>query len=220
MKPYLHYIPRFIQNLYPNYIWHIPQKEKIVYLTFDDGPEPMVTNWILRQLKKYMAQATFFCVGQDIDKYPQTLTEILTAGHLVANHSYSHLRTGKNDLNTYVADVERATNLLTSNNFLPSENIEARIFRPPYGRIKKKQADTLQSMGYQIVMYDLLSGDFDVQLDTQKSIRKLKKHVNPGSIIVFHNSLKAFENLQIILPELLVFLSEKDFKFETLATIR
>lgn len=220
MKPYLHYIPSFIQAIYPNYIWHIPEKEKIVYLTFDDGPEPMVTDWILRLLKKYDAKATFFCVGNDIEKHPKALTKILGAGHLVANHSYSHLRAGKSDLETYVADVEKTTNLLASGNFLLDKNINPRFYRPPYGRITKKQAEKLQSLGYQIVMYDLLSGDFDVQLDTQKSIRKLKKHVKPGSIIVFHNSLKAFKNLQIIFPEVLAFLSEKDYEFETLATIR
>lgn len=220
LKPYLHYIPNFIKAVYPNYIWHIPQKEKIVYLTFDDGPEPMVTDWILRQLKKHHAKVTFFGVGQDVVKYPQALTQILTAGHTVANHSYSHLKAGKSDLEAYIADVEQAAHLLISETVLPDDNIKPYLFRPPYGRITKKQAGKLQSLGYQIVMYNILSGDFDINLDVQKSIQKLKKHIKPGSIIVFHNSLKAFKNLQIILPEILAFLSEKDFEYKTLAAIQ
>lgn len=179
-------------------------KKPILYLTFDDGPIPEVTPWVLRQLDKYKAKASFFCVGDNVEKNPAIYRQILAAGHSVGNHTYNHLHAGKTKVKEYVKNVEKCAGLVSSE-----------LFRPPYGRIRPKITKRLYDK-YRIVMWDVLSGDFDTKLSPEKCLRNVIKHSGPGSIVVFHDSLKAKERLTYVLPRVLSYFSLKGYQFKAL----
>ena len=162
-------MPVFFQRLYPEYLWHKPRNDKTIYLTFDDGPTPKVTHWVLDLLQQYQAKATFFCLGKNIASYPDLLDRIIQNRHRIGNHSFSHLIGWKSDRYHYVSDIEKAQKLLTDKLPIPA----SKLFRPPYGKIKKSQAKMLRAKGYRIVMWDILSGDFDPQLNPEKSLHKI-----------------------------------------------
>ncbi|RMG82814.1 MAG: polysaccharide deacetylase family protein [Bacteroidetes bacterium] len=201
---YLVKTPRFIQSLFPNYTWNIKTARKKVFLTFDDGPIPEVTPWVLKTLEAFQARATFFCVGNNVEKHPDVFNRVLEGGHAVGNHTFSHLNGWQSDNLPYFHDVRRCARLVRSE-----------LFRPPYGRLKPKQAQFLQRH-YQIVMWDILSGDFDESLSEAQCLSNVLSNVKTGSVIVFHDSLKAFKKLQYVLPRVLTELAAAGYTFEAL----
>lgn len=198
---YLVKTPQFIQKLFPNFTWRIPSAEKQIYLTFDDGPIPDVTPWVIEQLKAYNAKATFFCVGDNVSKNPEVFKQILDEGHKVGNHTYNHLNGWTTDNVKYFLNVRRCAHQIKSN-----------LFRPPYGRLMPKQAEFLQRH-YRIVMWDVLSGDFDPDISAEQCLSNILKNAKPGSIVVLHDSLKAKDKLHFVLPKVLEYFSEKGFRF-------
>jgi len=170
--------PSILRRLLPGLIWTIPNEENRVFLTFDDGPDPEITPWVLDTLGKYDAKATFFCLGKNVEKYPDLFERIKREGHAVGNHTYSHLDGWKTRNREYFEDIDRADKLIGSP-----------LFRPPYGRIKPSQIKILKER-YKIVMWDLLSGDFDSKMTTEECINKVKKYTGKGSIVVFHDFIK------------------------------
>ena len=203
---YLVKTPGFIQNLFPNFTWNIPTEEKVIYLTFDDGPIPEVTPWVLDQLQAYNAHATFFCVGDNVGKYPDLFEQIIEKGHAVGNHTFNHLNGWKTDNIPYFHNIRRCARMVNSE-----------LFRPPYGRLRPKQSQFLQRH-YRIVMWDILSGDFDPKLSAEQCYNNVVNNAKPGSIVVFHDSLKAQEKLTYSLPRVLKHLSKQGFIFKKLDT--
>lgn len=209
MHKYFLKIPWWVPKLFPRYTWRMPDREKTVYLTFDDGPHPIITPWVLEQLAAYGAAATFFCIGKNVVQYPAVYRRILAAGHRTGNHTYSHPNGWKTETTAYLEDVKKA-----------SAVIDSELFRPPYGRIKKRQAAGLSRVigkkNVQLIMWDVLSADFDVTLLPEHCAEIVLKHVRPGSIVVFHDSEKAFPNLRVALPRLLEALSQQGYSFRKL----
>ena len=196
----------FIKKIFPNYIWDIPNNENKVFLTFDDGPIPEITEWTLEQLKKYDAKATFFCIGNNIEKYPEIFNNIITQGHALGNHTFNHLNGWKNSTEDYIENVKLCQSQITN----PKSQI-LNLFRPPYGKIKPSQSRILRKLGYKIIMWDILSYDFDQTITPEKCLDNVLKNVVNGSIIVFHDNVKAEQNLKYALPKTLAFLKEKGF---------
>jgi len=201
---YLVKTPQVIQNLFPNFTWRIPTSEKVLYLTFDDGPIPEVTPWVLDQLNDFQAKATFFCVGENISKHPEVFDSVVEAGHAVGNHTYNHLNGWVTDNIPYYHNVRHCANQTNSV-----------LFRPPYGRLKPKQAQFLLRH-YRIVMWEILSGDFDPNVSAEQCAANVIKNARPGSIIVFHDSMKAKEKLEYALPKVLEHFTEQGYRFEKL----
>ncbi len=204
---YLAKTPVFIKKLYPECLWDVKTTENIIYLTFDDGPTPEVTSYVLDELKKYDAKATFFCIGKNVKEHFDIYKRIIAEGHKPGNHTFNHLNGWKTDDRKYLDDIKQASNI-----------IDSELFRPPYGRITKFQLKALQGENFKLrtVMWSVLSGDFDVKISAENCYLNVIKNVKPGSIIVFHDSLKAFTRLEYALPRVLDFFSEKGFQFKIL----
>ncbi len=205
---YLVKTPQVIQSLFPNFTWRIPSTEPVLYLTFDDGPIPEVTPWVLEELAHYEAKATFFCVGDNIRKYPDIFEQIKAEGHSVGNHTFNHLDGWNTDNIPYFHNVRHGASLTGSE-----------LFRPPYGRLRPRQAQFLQRH-YRIIMWDVLSGDFDPATSEEQCLDNVIDNAQPGSIIVFHDSLKAMEKLQYVLPLVLEYFSTQGYAFESLSEQR
>ncbi len=188
--------PKFLRRMMPSLLWEIEDTSK-VYLTFDDGPTPGVTEWILDALDKAGAKATFFCLGKNVEQYPDLYKRIVDAGHKVGNHTYSHQKGWGMSLERYVEDVDFANQLIHSD-----------LFRPPYGRIKPVQARVL-SERYTLIMWDILSMDYSRTTSPGKCLRNVTRHVQGGSIVVFHDSAKSFRNMRYALPRTLEFIKKK-----------
>lgn len=203
---YLVHSPGWLQKLYPKRIWRI-NSDDAVYLTFDDGPHPEHTVFVLDELKKWNARATFFCIGSNVEKYPELYQRILDEGHATGNHTYDHLNGWKGDDEGYIKDVEKAADFIESN-----------LFRPPYGRLNGFREKVLResAAAYKIIMWTVLSGDFDKDITPRKCIDNVVLKTTPGSIVVFHDSEKASVNMRTALPALLEFLSNKKLKCEAL----
>jgi peptidoglycan-N-acetylglucosamine deacetylase len=201
----------WLKLLFPKHIWNIKTSEKKAYLTFDDGPTPEVTNWVLCQLKIYNAKATFFCIGDNIQKYPETFQQILSENHNIGNHTFNHLNGWKTATEYYVENVKLCQSEI-KNEYKANTN----LFRPPYGKIKPSQSRKLRSIGYKIIMWDIISYDFDTKISKEKCLENVLKNIENGSIIVFHDSQKAWKNLEYVLPKTLHALNEKGFSFEKL----
>ena len=197
-----------IRIFYARLLWRMSVQEPIVYLTFDDGPDPEVTPFVLSQLKKWNALATFFCIGNNIEKHQQLFNQVVAAGHQIGNHTQNHLNGWSNSLNAYLTDIEQC-----------SIHISSGLFRPPYGKITQKQIRSLRSK-WQIVMWDVLSYDFETNVSPAKCIQNVMQHVRPGSIIVFHDSKKALKNLSETLPVVLEKLSAKGYSFNAMPPYR
>lgn len=193
--------PWWLKKLYPNRLWDIKRDDKIVYLTFDDGPHPVATPFVLDELKKHNAKATFFCIGKNVLAYPEIYQRILDEGHTVGNHTQHHLNGWKTNTDDYLADINKA-----------EEFIQSTLFRPPYGRIKSSQAKKIT--GFKIVMWDVLSGDFDEELSKENCYSNVVNKAKAGSIIVFHDSEKAFPRLAYALPLVLKYFLEKKLKLQ------
>lgn len=188
-------------RLFSSVEWRIHTEEKAVYLTFDDGPHPEITPWVISQLQQTDSQATFFCVGENVVKYPTVFEQIQRAGHAVGNHTHNHIKGWQ------TKDLEYVKNTIKA-----SQHIHSKLFRPPYGRISQSQISLLKAKGYRIIMWNLLSCDYSQNLNPPDALAALKKHTQSGSIIVFHDSEKAKSNLMAILPEYLNFLKLQGFK--------
>jgi peptidoglycan/xylan/chitin deacetylase (PgdA/CDA1 family) len=178
--------------------------DKTVYLTFDDGPTPGVTDWVLEQLEKYAARATFFCLGCNVKQHTEIFGKVLAAGHAVGNHSFSHKKGFRTSVSSYVADVDRAAELIGS-----------KLFRPPYGRIRPAQVRRLRER-YKIIMWSVLSVDYDRKVSGPQVVRNVLENVRPGSVIVFHDSVKASKNLYHALPVVLEHLAAEGYRMEVL----
>ncbi len=202
---YLVKTPPFIQQLFPNFTWNIPTTDKVVYLTFDDGPIPEITPWVIEQLADYEAKATFFCVGDNVRKYPEVFQTVKSAGHSVGNHTFNHLNGWASENIDYFHNVRHC-----------AWEVDSDLFRPPYGRLRPKQVQFL-SRHYRIVMWDVLSGDFDPAISPEQCLRNVMNNVSPGSIVVFHDSIKAEKKLKYVLPKVLEALSLEDYSFEALS---
>ena len=196
----------FIKKIFFRHIWSIPNKEKGVYLTFDDGPTPEITEWVLAELKKHEAKATFFCIGNNIEKHPNIFSKILQEGHAIGNHTFNHLNGWKTDKTAYVQNAVQCEKAIEDFSY------RSKLFRPPYGKIKPSQAKALRDKGYQVIMWDVLSADFDQQISPEQCLENVLKNVSSGSIIVFHDSVKAYENLKYVLPKTLSFLAQNKYK--------
>jgi peptidoglycan/xylan/chitin deacetylase (PgdA/CDA1 family) len=179
-------------------------KEKLVYLTFDDGPTPEVSHWVLDVLDIHEIKATFFCIGQQVEKYPDTFQEIIKRGHAIGNHTYHHLSGWKCTDEQYITDTERAADLIQSN-----------LFRPPYGRIKRSQYAALKKQ-YKIIMWDVLSKDYDMEVQPEACIKNVVSNIKPGSIIVMHDSVKAQRNMKHSLPLIIHDLFNLGYQFGNL----
>jgi len=198
---YLSFTPKFLQQLLPGLIWRMESVEKKVYLTFDDGPIPEVTPWVLDQLNKYDAKATFFCVGQNVEKYGDIFHQVKSQGHTIGSHTYNHISGWASDNLDYMLNVRKASKICESN-----------IFRPPYGKIRPSQTRFLKHH-YRIVMWDVLSGDFDPNISAEQCLQNVLKNTIAGSIVVFHDSIKSFEKLKFVLPRVLNYYSEQGYQF-------
>lgn len=199
-------IPAIIQRFYPSYIWKLKHQHDTIFLTFDDGPTPEITEWVLEQLKLYNFKATFFLVGENAQKHPQICQKILDDGHATGNHTQNHLKGWKTENNHYLKNVQQASEIIPGN-----------LFRPPYGRIRSSQAGKLRQLDYKIIMWSLLSHDYLPNLNIKATLLKLKRKTRAGDIIVFHDSLKARENIMAILPEYLKWLHLHGFKSQTIS---
>lgn len=196
--------PNIVKPLYRDFIWNLPNKNQEVYLTFDDGPTPVITDQVFKILADFDALATFFLVGENLEANPSYLTRFKELGHSVGNHSYSHHNGWHTDKEIYLQDVKRCNDILPGN-----------LFRPPYGKITRAQAKEVK-LEYKLVMWDVLSGDFDPSVDSQKCESNVIENVESGSIIVFHDSVKASETMLTALPKILENLSKRGFKFAAL----
>ena len=201
---YLIKTPWLLKKLYPQLIWNRPRSSRTLYLTFDDGPIPEVTPFVLDTLQQYQAKATFFCIGDNVCKHPGVYARIKAEGHAIGNHTFNHLKGWVTNDEVYADNFKQADALLNTS-----------LFRPPYGRIKRNQISILQQArpDIQIVMWDVLSGDFDTQLDPVQCLRKTLKHTRNGAIIVFHDSLKAFRRLEYVLPRALEVWKKEGYAF-------
>lgn len=204
---YLAKSPFWLQWFYPKLTWHKNRRLKFIYLTFDDGPIPVVTPFVLNTLKKFNAKATFFCIGDNVRKHPDIFSLLEAEGHTVGNHTYNHLKGWKTDNKEYLKNFEECAELTGS-----------RLFRPPYGRIKKSQIKIIKALypATEIIMWDVLSGDWDQNISPEKCIQNVLKNAKNGSIIVFHDSEKAYGRLEHTLPVVLTVLNEQGFGFKTL----
>ncbi len=203
--------PILLRSVYRKCLWAINTTDKTVYLTFDDGPIPEVTSFILDELKKYNALATFFCIGRNVEENPDIFERIINECHSIGNHSYDHLNGWQTDNDTYYNNIEKCS--VTLKNYYPEYN--SLLFRPPYGKLKPAQYKFLKDR-YKIVLWDVLSFDFDQKVSVEKVLNNVTTYAEPGSIIVFHDSLKAQLNVEYALPKVLEHFSAKGFKFEKL----
>lgn len=199
--------------LAPSLLWNMPRNSKTIYLSFDDGPHPEITPWVLKTLNEHQAKATFFCVGENISKYPEVFQQLISEGHSFGNHTHNHLKGWKTSTSNYLENVLKAEIVISKF----SENTEdQKLFRPPYGKIKPSQAKRLQLLNYKIVMWDALSADFDPALSAEDCYKNVINTSKAGSIVVFHDSEKASEKLKTVLPRILEYYSEKGFNFKGL----
>jgi peptidoglycan/xylan/chitin deacetylase (PgdA/CDA1 family) len=196
--------PELLKRIYPNQIWSFPTSEKKIYLTFDDGPTPSITETVLKELKKYSAKATFFLVGQNADRSPELVSLIDAEGHAIGNHTYRHLNGWQVSTKSYLKDVLKC-----------QEIVQTKLFRPPYGRITRSQT-RFMTHRYKVIMWDVLSGDFDTTITKERVLKNVLQNTKPGSIIVFHDSVKAADRMQYALPRVLEYFSKRNFSFEKL----
>ncbi|MCE7993103.1 MAG: polysaccharide deacetylase family protein [Roseivirga sp.] len=204
---FLHKTPSFLFKLYPSLIWRKPTKEKVIYLTFDDGPIPNLTPWVLDVLREFNAKATFFCVGENVQKHPEIFQQIIEEGHAVGNHTFNHLNGWK------TPDIDYLRNTLRADEEI-RKYTKTDLFRPPYGRIGRQQ---MKQLGHKrMIMWDVLSGDFSAKLNPERVLSKSIRYTSSGSIVVFHDNLKATQNLKYALPAYLAHFIELGYSFKAL----
>ena len=209
MRAYLHRTPSLLKRLYPHRLWHKSRSEMNLYLSFDDGPIPELTPWVLDKLKEFDAQATFFMVGQNVERYPQIARRVQDEGHAIGNHTHRHLNASRSRIGEYLRDVEEA-----HQTFQKVLGNPVNLFRPPYGRLSSEFARHLTH--YKIVMWDVLSGDFDPSLKPESCLQATIKASAPGSIVVLHDNVKSEQTLKAVLPALLTHFRNEGYTFSAL----
>ena len=206
MKFYTIKTPSIIQRVFSNYRWRFSSVPKEIYLTFDDGPTPEITTFVLNELKKHKAKATFFCIGKNVKKHLTIYKRIKKEGHALGNHTYNHLNGFRTNNTNYIENILQAEKL-----------IETNLFRPPYGRLKSSQAKSIISKGYKIIMWDVLSGDFDTTITPEKCLKNVLDKTTNGSIVVMHDSEKAKDKIFYTLPKILSYYQEKGYLFKAIS---
>lgn len=209
----LHKTNFLMRALYPDFIWRKGRQEKNIYLTFDDGPIPEITEFVLYTLAQYNAKATFFCIGDNIKKHPDIFQKVINAGHSIGNHTFNHLRGWKTDKETYLANVKQCDAEI--GNKIEHSTQRKKLFRPPHGRIKRSQAKVLLPE-YDIIMWDVLTADYDAGLSPDRVLAKALQYTENGSIVLFHDSIKANKNMSFALPRFLEYFSEREFSFQSI----
>ncbi len=194
--------PQFIRRLYPRACWRMDSSERAVYLTFDDGPIPEVTPWVLDVLDKYRIKATFFMVGDNVRKHPDEFKMVIERGHRIGNHTYNHLKGMAVHTDHYMANIDKADCYLSTN-----------LFRPPHGLMRLRQYRALCER-YHIIMWDLVTRDYNPKLNGRQILRKVQQYARPGSIITFHDSLRATHNLYYALPRAIEWLLAEGYEFK------
>ena len=204
--------PLVAKKMFPNYIWDISTTAKELFLTFDDGPTPEITNWTLDMLKHYNAKATFFCIGANIEKHPDIFHKIIADGHSIGNHTQHHVKGWKTKTKTYITEV-----LDTETHIEALYGKRSNLFRPPYGQIKPKQGKELIALNYKVIMWDVLSFDWQKEISEDDCLKNVISKSTKGSIIVFHDSIKASKNMMYALPKVLEYFSEEGYQFKALS---
>lgn len=197
-----------LRAFYPSCVWKMPTHKKVIYLSFDDGPHPIATPFVIEQLEKYNAKASFFCIGKNVVEYPAIYQQLIQKGHTVGNHTMHHLNGWETSDELYLQNIQEAGKLISSD-----------FFRPPYGRIKRSQIKKIHAnkhLPQQIIMWDVLSGDFDTKITGQDCLNNVVKNTQAGSIVVFHDSAKAWDRLQFALPATLAYFSKQGYQFKAL----
>ena len=207
MKFYFVKTPKLIKLIFKQWFWSFSNKEKAIYLTFDDGPTPEITEWTLNQLQKYNAKATFFCIGKNVKKHPEIFQNILEHNHSIGNHTNNHFNGWKNNIETYLKNIDYCETEITQN---------SKLFRPPYGKLKLFQAKRIRENGYKIIMWDVLSADFDTSISNEKCLKNVTSNIENGSIVVFHDSEKASKKLRYVLPKILEYYSDNGYNFKSI----
>lgn len=205
---YLIKTPFLLRALYPSCIWKKPTNEKLIYLSFDDGPHPIATPFVLDQLDQFQAKASFFCIGKNVEACPDIYQQVIAKGHTVGNHTQHHVNGWHTKDDLYIQNIKDACKFISSD-----------FFRPPYGRIKRTQIQQIhlnKELPQQIIMWDVLSGDFDTKISGQTCLSNVLKNTQAGSIVVFHDSAKAWDRLKVALPATLEYFSQKGFQFKAL----
>jgi peptidoglycan/xylan/chitin deacetylase (PgdA/CDA1 family) len=193
-----------MKMIYPAILWDMRESGKKLFLTFDDGPTPKITDLVMNVLDAFKAKATFFCLGRNVERHPDLYKEIVTRGHATGNHTYSHLKGWKTPNSEYAQDIE-----------LAAKFIDSRLFRPPYGQISRSHITELKQ-NYRIVLWEVMSHDYEQRVSKERSLKALLRYTKDGSILVFHDSEKAYNKLQFILPRFLEHFSAKGYSFEAL----
>ncbi len=196
--------PALVKRIYSSLLWHIPVNEKKIFLTFDDGPVPEATPFVMDTLENYNAKATFFCIGNNVEKHPDIYAQIIKRGHATGNHTWSHVNGWKTKTQQYLEEVS-----------LCAQKVNSVLFRPPYGKISRPQIKAL-TPHYQIIMWDVLSYDYDSEVSPEKCAANVLKNIRPGSVVVFHDSVKAFKNMSYALPLVLKELSLQGYSFDAI----
>ncbi len=209
MFKYPRKIPLFYKILLPSAITKIQVEEKKIFLSFDDGPHPEITPWILKELDKYQAKATFFCTGKNLSEYSDIARLIILKGHQLGNHTFAHENAWQTSRELFIRSIEKTQSLINDIN-----SSAKYIFRPPYGKLSSILALKLSKKGYKIYLWTLMLGDFNAKIKPNVVLNKTIKKIKSGDIIVLHDNEKSFENLKKILPELLEILSRKGYRFE------
>jgi peptidoglycan-N-acetylglucosamine deacetylase len=208
--------PAFLKYCYPDLLWDATDNQADtfhLYVTFDDGPVPEITDFVLETLESYQARATFFCVGENIQKHPQVYQSVLLHHHATGNHTYNHLNGWKTDNAAYFENVRLCEAAMEQG--MERNGGQKKLFRPPYGKIKRSQIRHI-SQGYSIVMWHILSGDFDANFDAETCLKKCIAHTRSGTIIIFHDSYKAEKNLKYVLPRYLDHFAQAGYRFLSL----
>lgn len=221
--------PLIAKKLFPNYVWDIASSKKELYLTFDDGPTPEVTTWTLDILKQYNIQATFFCIGSNIKKHPKIFERIILEGHSIGNHTQHHIKGWKTKTEAYLQDIVEAQQQIDNSicafqqsfqdekkSDLNNSDSLTNYFRPPYGQIRPEQGKELIALGYHIIMWDVLSFDWEVKVSPEQCLNNVISKSKAGSIIVFHDSVKASKNMMFALPKVIEKFRNDGYEFKAL----
>lgn len=201
----------FLPILFRQYVWQKKTHEKTIFLTFDDGPIPFITEWVLDLLKEYNIKATFFCIGDNIQKHPKIFKRIIQENHQIGNHTFHHLKGWETDFEYYIENT-----ILCRKEINKHTSASSNLFRPPYGKIKRNQSKALQKLGYEIIMWSIITKDYDNNTSPKECLNNALYDLKPGNIIVFHDSLKAQKNLFYALPRFIEDTIAKGYSFSTL----
>lgn len=222
--------PWLFKKLFPNYVWEFlpsPNTNKVLYLTFDDGPTPKITSWTLDVLKQYNAKATFFCIGNNVEKHPEIFNTILAEGHSIGNHTNTHVQGWRTKTKVYLEDFKKAEETIkfqiessgiSDSEIVNQKSLIVNLFRPPFGKLKNSQGNALIKLGYKMIMWSVISFDWEQYITPEKCLDLVIKNATSGSIVVFHDSVKASKNMQYALPKVLDYYSKKGFRFEAITS--